>query len=65
MSNSSAGINLTAPDNNEQNLALDRKHWFAGPLAAEFGFQWQYFFTTAGFVFGAKNASSFSQLDFP
>ena len=63
------GFALTAPNNNEDNFAFYRPSSgsgaFQGSWRARFEYQWQYFFTTAGFIFGAQNTSSFFQLDFP
>ena len=69
MSSEANGFALTAPNNNEDNFAFYRPSSvsaaFQGSLRARFEYQWQYFFTTAGFIFGAHNTSSFFQLDFP
>ena len=56
---SANGTALTAPDNTEDNFAFQPSGVFQGSMRAEFEFQWQYFFTTAGFIFGAQNSSSF------
>ena len=71
VSSSANGSSLVAPNNNQQNFAFHSQRQFIARtnsevlLTATFEFQWQYFFTTAGFIFGAKNSSSFLQLDFP
>jgi hypothetical protein len=65
VSSSANGTALTAPTNNEDNFAFHRSAVLQGSWRADFEFQWQYFFTTAGFIFGAENSSSFFQLDFP
>eukprot|EP01046_Picozoa_sp_COSAG06_P006160 COSAG06_NODE_287_length_18282_cov_7.052082_7_plen_1282_part_00 len=67
VSSSTNGTDLTAPDNTEDNFAFYQPSTklYQGSLQARFDFQWQYFFSTAGFIFGASNSSSFYQLDLP